>query len=321
MGDRPAHHTRGGFRNVVALPRPGLDVTVPFFLRRALGTLRGRSGAPPAVANDGAFLRENARHSAPTVTWIGHATVLVQMDHVTFLTDPIWSSTASPLALLGPRRFAPPALVFADLPPIDFVLVSHNHYDHLDLATLRRLAATGRTRFLVPLRVGELLGRAGIAPVDELDWWDARSVAGVEVHFVPSQHWSGRGLTDQSATLWGGWVVVGPTRRFYFAGDTGYFAGFSDIGRRLGPFGLAALPIGAYEPTAMMRAVHLDPEEAVRAALDLGARHTVAMHWGTFDLTDEPPDEPPRRFRAAAEAAHLGPDRAWVLAVGETRRW
>ncbi len=321
MGDRPAHHTRGGFRNVVALPRPGLDVTVPFFLRRALGTLRGRSGAPPAVANDGAFLRENARHSAPTVTWIGHATVLVQMDHVTFLTDPIWSSTASPLALLGPRRFAPPALVFADLPPIDFVLVSHNHYDHLDLATLRRLAATGRTRFLVPLRVGELLGRAGIAPVDELDWWDARSVAGVEVHFVPSQHWSGRGLTDQSATLWGGWVVVGPTRRFYFAGDTGYFAGFSDIGRRLGPFGLAALPIGAYEPTAMMRAVHLDPEEAVRATLELGAERALGVHYGTFDLTDEPLDEPPSRFQAAARACGLAADAVWTPPLGETRAW
>jgi N-acyl-phosphatidylethanolamine-hydrolysing phospholipase D len=184
-------------------------------------------------------LRENARNSAPTVTWIGHATVLVQMDHATFLTDPIWSSTASPLALLGPRRFAPPALALADLPAIDFVLVSHNHYDHLDLATLRRIAASGRTRFLVPLRVGDLLRRAGIGPVDELDWWDARAVAGVEIHFVPSQHWSGRGLTDQSATLWGGWVVVGPTRRFYFAGDTGYFAGFTDIGRR---FGLTRAP-------------------------------------------------------------------------------
>jgi len=321
MADRPVHHTRGGFRNPVALPRVGLDVTVPFFLRRALGTLRSRGGAPPGVANDGAFLRENARHSAPTVTWIGHATVLVQMDHVTFLTDPIWSRTASPFALLGPRRFAPPALALADLPPIDFVLVSHNHYDHLDLATLRVLAASGRTRFLVPLRVADLLRGAGIEAVDELDWWDARTIAGVEVHFVPSQHWSGRGLTDQRATLWGGWVVAGLTRRFYFAGDSGYFAGFAEIGRRLGPFGLAALPIGAYEPVAMMRAVHLDPEEAVRAAVDLGAARALGVHYGTFDLTDEPLDEPPRRFHAAARTYGLAADAVWTPPLGETRAW
>jgi N-acyl-phosphatidylethanolamine-hydrolysing phospholipase D len=265
--------------------------------------------------------RENARHSVPTVTWIGHATVLVQMDHVSFLTDPTWSRTASPLTLLGPRRFAPPGLGLDALPPIDFVLVSHNHYDHLDLGTLRRLAAGGRTRFLVPLRVGDLLRSAGIGPVDELDWWDARRIGGVEVHFVPSQHWSGRGLADQSATLWGGWVVAGPTRRFYFAGDTGYFAGFGEIGRSLGPFGLAALPIGAYEPAAMMRAVHLDPEEAVQAGLDLGAERMLGIHYGTFDLTDEPLDEPPRRFHEAARRRALAAETVWTPPFGETRCW
>src|SRR6185369_9371545 len=160
----------------------------------------------------------------------------------------------------------------------------------------------------------------GIEPVDELDWWDARDVGGVAVHFVPSQHWSGRGLGDQSATLWGGWVVVGPTRRFYFAGDTGYFPGFVEIGRRLGPFGLAALPIGAYEPSAMMRAVHLDPEEAVQAAVELGVEHALGVHYGTFDLTDEPLDEPPRRFHAAARGRGLG-DAVWTPRLGETLRW
>jgi N-acyl-phosphatidylethanolamine-hydrolysing phospholipase D len=321
MADRPAHHTRSGFRNSVPLARAGLDVTVPFFLRRAAGLWRGRPGAPPAVVNDGAFLRENARHSAPTVTWIGHATVLVQMDHVTFLTDPTWSNTASPLTALGPRRFAPPGIALAALPPIDFVLISHNHYDHLDLATLRKLAASGRTRFLVPLRVGALLRSAGIHAVDELDWWDVRNVAGVDVHFVPSQHWSGRGVTDQSATLWGGWVVAGPTRRFYFAGDTGYFAGFTEIGRRLGPFGIAALPIGAYEPQAMMRPVHLDPEEALQAGLDAGAAVMLGIHYGTFDLTDEPLDEPPRRFQAEARRRGLSAETIWTPPLGETRPW
>jgi N-acyl-phosphatidylethanolamine-hydrolysing phospholipase D len=321
MGERPVHHTRSGFRNAVPLPRAGLGVTLPFLVRRAAGFWRVRRGAPPAVANDGAFLRENARHSVPTVTWVGHATVLVQMDHVSFLTDPTWSSTASPLAPLGPRRFVPPGIAFDALPPIDFVLVSHNHYDHLDLVTLRRLAASGRTRLLVPLRVGALLRSAGIHAVDELDWWDVRRVGGVEVHFVPSQHWSGRGVTDQSATLWGGWVVTGPTRRFYFAGDTGYFAGFAEIGRRLGPFGLAALPIGAYEPAAMMRCVHLDPEEALQAGIDVGAAVMLGVHYGTFDLTDEPLDEPPRRFREEARRRGLTPDAVWTTAIGETRPW
>lgn len=319
MAERPAHHTPRGFRNAVPLARVGLDVTLPFFVRRAAGFWRTRPGTPSAVPNDGAFLRENASHSTPTVTWIGHATVLVQMDHVTFLTDPTWSSTASPVPFVGPRRFVPPALALAALPPIDFVLVSHNHYDHLDLPTLRILAATG-TRVFVPLRVAALLRAAGIDAVEELDWWDSRHVGGVDVHFVPSQHWSGRGVADQSATLWGGWAVVGPTRRFYFAGDTGYFAGFGEIGRRLGPFGLAALPIGAYEPSAMMRPVHLDPEEAVQAGLDVDAAVLLGIHYGTFDLTDEPLDEPPRRFRAEGNRRGLG-DVVWTPPLGETRAW
>jgi N-acyl-phosphatidylethanolamine-hydrolysing phospholipase D len=271
------------------------------------------------VANDGVLLRESVSHGIPTVTWIGHATMLVQMDHVSFLTDPTWSSTASPLAFLGPRRFVPPALAFDVLPPIDFVLISHNHYDHLDIPTVRRLAATG-ARVLVPLKVGAMLRRAGIGQVDELDWWEARRIGDIAVHCVPSQHWSGRSIADQSTTLWGGWAVVGPTQRFYFAGDTGYFPGFAEIGRRLGPFGLAAVPIGAYEPQAMMRPVHLNPEEALQAGLDVGAEVMLGMHYGTFDLTDEPLDEPPRRFRAEALRRGLA-ETAWTPPLGETRRW
>lgn len=318
--ERRAHHTRGGFRNAARIERGGVGVVVPFFFRRMLGLSRHRPGAAPVVANDGAYLRANARGSTPTVTWIGHATVLVQMDAVTFLTDPIWSPVASPLSFVGPRRFAPPALALADLPPLDFVLISHNHYDHLDLPTLRRLAATG-TRFLVPLKVGALLRSAGIERVDELDWWDGVRVGAVEVHCVPSQHWSGRMLLDMGATLWAGWVAAGPTRRFYFAGDTGYFDGFREIGRRLGPFGLAALPIGAYEPAAMMRAVHTNPEEALQGGLDAGAATMLGIHYGTFDLTDEPLDEPPRRFHVAAARRGVEPARVWTPPAGETRGW
>jgi N-acyl-phosphatidylethanolamine-hydrolysing phospholipase D len=297
-----------------------LGVTAPFLARRLAGFWRDRPGAPPLVANDGAFLRENARHSEPSVTWIGHATVLVQMDHRTFLTDPIWSEKPFPVTFMGPKRFAPPGLALEALPPIDFVLISHNHYDHLDLPTLRHLAAGG-TRFLVSLGDAELLRRSGIGPVDELDWWDSRELDGLTVHCVPSRHWSGRRLTDDCASLWSGWVVTGPTRRFYFAGDSGYFPGFAEIGHRLGPFGLAALPIGAYDPPAMMRAVHLDPEEALQAGLDVGAERMLGIHYGTFDLTDEPLDEAPRRFHAEAARRGLPADRVWTPALGETRLW
>lgn len=318
--ERPWHHVEGGFRNLEAIERAGPLVTLPFFLRRAVASVVGRSGAPTAIPNDGAWLRENARHSVPSATWLGHATVLVQLDHVTVLTDPIWSERASPVDWLGPRRLVEPPLALEALPPLDAVVVSHNHYDHLDLATLARLAGRG-TRFLVPLGNGELLRRAGIGPVEELDWWQSVTVRGVTVTCVPARHWSQRGLGDTNRALWAGWVVAGPTRRFYFAGDTGYQRAFAEIAARLGPLDLAALPIGAYEPAAMMRSVHMNPEEAVRATVDLGARRALGIHWGTFDLTDEPIDEPPRRFLVAGQRAGLDADRLWVLAPGETREF
>jgi N-acyl-phosphatidylethanolamine-hydrolysing phospholipase D len=297
-------------------------VRFPFFLRRMAGAFRIRPGAPERVSNDGVFLRQNARHSVPTVTWIGHATLLVQMDHVTFLTDPTWSDKASPVSFAGPRRFVAPGIAIDDLPPIDFVVVSHNHYDHLDLATLEALAARDpATRFFVPLANGELLRDSGIVNVEELDWGETREHEGVTVHCLPVQHWSQRGLGDRNRSLWSSWAVTGPERRFYFAGDTGYFDGFVRIAGALGPFDLAAVPIGAYEPVAMMQAAHLNPEEAVQSALDLRARRAVAMHYGTFDLSDEPLDEPPRRFRKAAAATTLGEDGAWVLRIGETREF
>jgi N-acyl-phosphatidylethanolamine-hydrolysing phospholipase D len=297
-----------------------LSVRIPFFWRRITGVFRDRPGAPPVTSNDGAFLRENAKHSEPTVTWVGHSTLLVQMDHVTFLTDPIWSQTPSPVSFAGPKRFVPPGLAMEDLPPIDFVVVSHNHYDHLDLPTLRALSeGNAATRFFVPLANGPLLRDNGIRNVQELDWGASVEHEGVQVYCVPAQHWSKRGLDDDREALWSSWVVIGPERRFYFSGDTGYFAGFSAIGKALGPFDLAAVAIGAYEPRAMMKESHMNPEEAIRAALDLRAARALAIHYGTFDLSDEPVDEPPVRFRKAAEDTDLGDEQAWVFDIGETR--
>ena len=299
-----------------------VGVRFPFFLRRLVGLFRTRPGAPPRIVNDGAFLRANARHSVPTVTWVGHSTLLVQMGHQSFLTDPIWSRTPSPVRWLGPRRFVPPGLPLESLPPIDFVLVSHNHYDHLDLESLEELSERNpEARFLVPLGNGALLRGHGVRHVEELDWGERRRIGELEIHCLPAQHWSRRGFLDERRALWSSWAVVGPDRRFYFAGDSGAFPGFRQIGDALGPFDLAALPIGAYQPAAMMREWHLDPEQAVRAGLDLRAEHLLAIHFGTFDLSDEPLFEPPLRFRAAAREQGLAPERVWVLDIGETRRF
>jgi N-acyl-phosphatidylethanolamine-hydrolysing phospholipase D len=249
------------------------------------------------------------------VTWIGHATVLVRMDGVTFLTDPIFSDRASPVRFAGPRRLVAPGVPLEALPRVDFATVSHDHYDHTDLPAIRELARRG-TRFVAPRGMAALLSGVGAETI-ELSWWEAAEVAGLRVTCVPARHFSGRTLTDRNRRLWGGFVVQGRALRVYHAGDTAYFGGFAEIGQRLGPIELAVLPIGAYEPRAIMGRVHVNPEEAVQAALDLGARHAMGMHFGTFDLTDEPLDEPPARFLEAARQRGL--ERAFVLAIGETR--
>jgi N-acyl-phosphatidylethanolamine-hydrolysing phospholipase D len=317
----PAPRDREGrFLNLAGpLERAGPDVTLPFFLRRALGRFRRPSGLPGTEPDAQERLAALARAPA-SVTWVNHASVLVRMDGAVFLTDPIWAGAAGPAGLLGAVRVAPAGLALDELPPLDFVLVSHDHYDSLDLGSLRALAARGpQTRFVVPLGVGELLRGAGIERVHELDWSESLALGRVRVHCLPSQHWSRRGPFDERRSLWAAFAVVGPERRFFFGGDSGYFAGYRAIGAALGPFDLAALPIGAYEPQAMMRRVHLDPEEAVQAGGDLRARRLLAIHFGTFDLADEPLGEPPRRFRAAAAAAGFGDERAWVLRLGESR--
>jgi N-acyl-phosphatidylethanolamine-hydrolysing phospholipase D len=295
-------------------------VRLSFFLRRFGTMFRSDSGAPKQVTNDGGFLRSNT--SIPTATWIGHATLLMQMDGVNFLTDPIWSQTPSPVPFVGPSRWVDPGVALDDLPAIDFVVISHNHYDHLDLPTLRKLATLNpETVFFVPQGNGQLLRDNGIDQVRELNWGDTASYKGVTIYCLPTQHWSKRSLADTRKALWSSWAITGTERRFYFAGDTGYFDGFKEIGAKLGPFDLAAVPIGAYEPSAMMEASHMNPEEALQAALDVRANSAVAIHFGTFDLSDEPISEPPLRFKAAAEKTPLGSANSWVLDIGETREF
>jgi N-acyl-phosphatidylethanolamine-hydrolysing phospholipase D len=241
------------------------------------------------------------------------------MDGVSFITDPMFSERASPFSFMGPRRMVPPGVPLAALPPVDFALLSHDHYDHADRPTVTQLARSG-TPFFVPCGLADWVRALGGQAV-ELEWWQAVDRRGLHLTCVPAKHFSGRSLRDRNRRLWCGWVVTGRDRRFYFAGDTAYPSHFGEIGTRFGPFDLAAVPIGAYLPTEMMHAVHTTPEEALQIAEDVGARRAVAMHFGTFDLSDESVDEPPRRFRHEAERRGWDPDRAWVLKVGETREW
>jgi N-acyl-phosphatidylethanolamine-hydrolysing phospholipase D len=318
----PAHHRERGFANTnPAFQRPGFWTVRTFQLRRLWASV---VGGPPTVQfnranNDGATLRGNS--SEPTVTWIGHSTLLVQLDGVNVLTDPQWSSRASPVSWAGPARVTPPGLAFEALPPIHAVVISHDHYDHLDVATVRRLAAVHHPKFFVPLGVKAWLGGLGITDVEELDWWDSRRFRDLTLTCVPAQHFAARTLFDMNRRLWSGWSIAGRARRLFFAGDTGYFDAFREIATRLGPFDLAAIPIGAYVPPAIMQFTHVTPEQALQIFADVGAQRFLAVHWGTFDLAEEPIDEPPRRLLAAAARHGLTVDRIWVLKHGETRAW
>jgi L-ascorbate metabolism protein UlaG (beta-lactamase superfamily) len=318
----PAHHLERGFRNVnPAFVRPGFWVRTRFLVSRVWSTtFRPRTASLPRVANDGRALR--APGAGGTITWVGHATLLVQLDGVNVLTDPQWSGRASPVSFAGPRRVTPPGLAFEDLPPIHLVLISHDHYDHLDVDTVRRLAAVHRPRFLVPLGLRSWFAAAGITEVEELDWWESRTVGGLVLTCLPAQHFGARTLWDTNRRLWSGWAIAGRDRRLFFAGDTGYYRPhFEEIGRRLGPFDLAAVSISAYLPREIMRMTHTTPEEALDLFRDVAARRFLAIHWGTFDLADEPLEEPPARVRAEAARRGLPDDRVWVLRHGETRPW
>jgi len=235
------------------------------------------------------------------VTWIGHASALVEIDGVRLLTDPIWSERASPSTLVGPRRFHPPPLPLEALPQVDLVIISHDHFDHLDMATVQALAARG-ARFAVPLGVGAHLEAWSVpaAQVIELDWGEATRVGDLQVIATPARHYSGRNPLRRDAMLWSSWVVKGPRHRLFFSGDSGFFDGFKAIGAAHGPFDVTLVKIGACDRT--WQEIHLSPEEAVRAHQDLGGRLLLPVHWGTFNLAFHAWNAPAEEAVAAAAA-------------------
>jgi L-ascorbate metabolism protein UlaG (beta-lactamase superfamily) len=255
------------------------------------------------------------------VTFIGHATFLLQIGGVRVLLDPIWSARCSPVPFAGPRRVRPPGQPLDALPGVDLLLVTHNHYDHMDLPTLRQVRRRWAPVTATGLDNARHLRKAGIRHALELDWWQTASLAGARVTYVPAQHFSARTLRDRNRSLWGGFVIEAGRHTVYFAGDSGYGPHFAAIAERFPALDLALLPIGAYEPRWFMRQQHVDPAEAVQAHLDLGPRRSLGMHFGTFQLTDEAIDAPLTELAAARAAAGLSRAAFDVLAFGETRRY
>ncbi|MBC8042150.1 MAG: MBL fold metallo-hydrolase [Rhizobacter sp.] len=253
------------------------------------------------------------------ITFINHATTLIQTDSINILTDPIWSERCSPLAFAGPKRVRDAGIRFEDLPPIDAVVISHNHYDHCDVPTLQRLEVVHHPKFFVGLGNKAFLESQGISNSIERDWWQAFDTLGtVKFTCVPTKHFSARGLADRDKTLWCGFAIETSNGNIFFAGDTGYGSHFTEIGRRYGPLRLAILPIGAYKPEWFMSPVHVSPKEAVKAHQDLRAATSVAMHFGTFNLADEGPMTPVNDLEAALKQIEPRPQ-FWVLEFGEGR--
>jgi L-ascorbate metabolism protein UlaG (beta-lactamase superfamily) len=254
------------------------------------------------------------------VTFIGHSTFLIQAAGTSVLIDPVYSRRASPIPFLGPRRVRAPGVRFDDLPPISLVLLSHNHYDHCDLRALQQLERRFHPRVVTPLGNGRLLRSAGMGQVEEIDWWQAASAAPLPITLTPAQHFSARHMLDRNRALWGGFLIQAGGRRILFAGDTGYGAHFREIAARLSPIDLALLPIGAYEPRWFMKDIHMNPAEAVQAHLDLSARRSIAMHFGTFQLTPEGIDEPVHELSKAVRQRGVAPERFQALEAGESFR-
>jgi L-ascorbate metabolism protein UlaG (beta-lactamase superfamily) len=311
-----AHHARDGFRNLEPETRQ------PGGLKRWRRERKEQQLPRPPAEGYEAFTRRwwqpaDFAGTDDAAWWLGHATVLVRRQGLTVITDPVLGQRASPLSFAGPLRRTPTPVEAAALPRIDVVVISHNHYDHLDRASVHAIARQFPAAvFLVPLGLKRWFDRERIGNVRELDWWSSTEVNGAVFTFVPARHWSARTLWDRNRSLWGGWVMAQDGYRFWFAGDTGYSDQLAEIGRRAGPIDLAALPIGAYAPRWFMHGQHVDPAEAVRLHKEIGCKRSIAIHWGVFELADDQLDEPPRLLGEALASEGLGPDDFMLLNIG-----
>lgn len=311
----PRHHAPDGtFRN-----SNGMAISNKFS-----ALLKWRRESPkvkllsfPLKENNPDYLRQNRNET--TLTWIGHSTLFLQINGINILTDPHFSERASPVPFAGPKRGTPPGLAFAQLPTIDIVLISHNHYDHFDNVTLKRLAERDQPRFVVPLKLAPAVARLGGKHIHEMDWQESLDIDGIQITAEPSHHWSARGIFDRNETLWANYVIRHKDFRFLFIGDTGYSGDYAALGEKYGGFELAAIPIGAYAPRWFMKQAHINPEEAVMIFQDINARQALGIHWGVFSLTNEAMDEPPKRLDSARAVKNLNEKQFMVWQHGESR--
>lgn len=277
------NHFDGTFFNNLAIDPNGKRSATDFltwFFNRQAEPWENLAVATPILQKQSQALR---------ITWVNHATVLIQLNNVNILTDPIWSERASPFTWVGPKRKTPTVIDIQDLPPIDVVLISHNHYDHMDIPSLQALNKIFKPRFIVPLGNSHYLNDAGISHITELDWWDSFTLKGTNIIATPAQHWSKRTLFDANRSLWAGFYIKALNQSVFFAGDTAYEKHFKLVNTKLGPPTVALLPIGAYKPRWFMKRAHTNPEEAVLAHIDLGAIRSIPIHYDTFQLGDDSP--------------------------------
>jgi N-acyl-phosphatidylethanolamine-hydrolysing phospholipase D len=271
------------------------------------------------ISNEKVLQRMAELTGKDTVTWLGHNTFLFYLDGKTILTDPFFSEYASPLPGIGQKRFVPPALSIKQLPKIDFIILTHNHYDHLDIPSIKALPNKHTIQVITPLNLGKFFTQHGYQNVYEFDWHEQRQIDNLTITALPAIHFSKRGLFDRNKALWANFAIKTKQLNIFFGCDTGYGSIYKELGIRYPAFNYAFLDIGAYAPRSIMQSIHINPEEAVQIGLDIKAKTLIAMHWGTIQLAEEPPLEPPQRFRTAGLQAGYSEKNLWVLKIGETR--
>ncbi len=319
LDEIPAHHTSTGFKNDPYVATPS-SLKVGFYLRRFWQSIM-----LPDVPEGHSMPVEDAimqlqSADGDSVTWLGHASFLIRESGKTILTDPFLSEFASPVSWAGPRRYVAPGIPVEELPQVDILLISHNHYDHLDEETILSLQGKEAIHVVVPLGLKAFFVERGYPIVTELDWGESVSIGEINVRAMPAVHNSARTTSDRDQTLWAAWAISSPSRSGVFIGDTAYHSStFKKLGQEYGPFAYAIIPIGAYEPREFMQVSHVNPEEAVTVGTELMAETVIASHWGTISLSDEPIWEPPKRFAEAGRKQGYTADDLWVMTIGETR--
>lgn len=316
--NKPNHHTAEGFQNYPT-HEPSKFSGIGFVLRQVWHSMFPvEMNIEFELGEEQSLKLLSELKGRYTMTWLGHASFLIHLNGKNILLDPHLTKYAGPVPMMGPWRFSKPGISIDNLPPIDVVVISHNHYDHLSKGTLDELPNKGSIEVIVPLKMGAFFRKLGYKNINELDWHESMKLEDLTFRALPAVHHSGRGLGDQDKVLWASWLITSDENELYFAGDTAYSETiFKEIGNLYGPINWALLPIGAYEPVEVLRSNHLNPRDAVNVGVDVKATNVVAMHWGTFNLSDEAPDEPPRLFLKAGENTPNAP-KLWVLKIGES---